>query len=57
MSDKQSTLTIRIEADLKKAAEKVAQERDETLSQVIRKCLRDYVSKNAQGDLLKDRKH
>lgn len=41
----QDTLTIRIDAGLKREAEKKAAERDETLSQVVRRALRDYVSK------------
>lgn len=41
----QDTLTIRIDAGLKRKAEKKAADRDETLSQVVRRALRDYVSK------------
>jgi predicted transcriptional regulator len=40
----QDTLTIRIDAALKEAAERIAAERDETISQVLRRALRDYVS-------------
>ena len=40
----QNTLTIRIDAGLKREAEKKATEQDETLSQVVRRALRDYVS-------------
>jgi antitoxin component of RelBE/YafQ-DinJ toxin-antitoxin module len=40
----QDTLTIRIDATLKQEAEKKAAEQDETLSQVVRRALRDYVS-------------
>jgi len=40
----QDTLTIRIDAALKEEAEKKAAEQDETLSQVVRRALRDYVS-------------
>jgi predicted transcriptional regulator len=40
----QDTLTIRIDATLKREAEKKAGERDETLSQVVRRALRNYVS-------------
>lgn len=40
----QDTLTIRIDAALKQEAEKKAAERDETLSQVVRRALRNYVS-------------
>ena len=48
----QDTLTIRIERSLKVAADKAAAARDETLSQVVRRALRQYVSENAQGELL-----
>jgi predicted transcriptional regulator len=50
MSD--STLTIRIEASLKQKAEQQAEARDETLSQVVRRALRDYVREHAQGELI-----
>ncbi len=40
----QGTLTIRIDASLKQRAEKKAAEKDETLSQVVRRALRNYVS-------------
>jgi antitoxin component of RelBE/YafQ-DinJ toxin-antitoxin module len=56
MAETQTTLTIRIDADLKKAAEIAAKDRDETISQAVRNFLRDYVKKSAQGDLLKPRK-
>jgi hypothetical protein len=42
----QDTLSIRIDATLKQEAEKKAAERDETLSQVVRRALRDYVSEH-----------
>lgn len=38
------TLTIRIDAGLKQKAEKKAAEQDETLSQVVRRALRNYIS-------------
>lgn len=38
-----TTLTIRIEPALKKAAERRAAARDETLSQIVRRSLRTYV--------------
>lgn len=45
MSEQQnSTLTIRIPEDLKRSAEIVAKQRDESLSQVIRKHLREYIA-------------
>jgi predicted transcriptional regulator len=40
----QDTVTIRIDATLKQKAEKKAAEQDETVSQVVRRALRDYVS-------------
>ncbi len=40
----QGTLTIRIDATLKQRAEKKAAQKDETLSQVVRRALRNYVS-------------
>lgn len=43
-STMQDTLTIRIDAALKQEAERKAAEQDETLSQVVRRALRDYVS-------------
>ena len=48
----QGNLTIRIDDELKEAAEKVAAERDETLSQVIRRALRGYVVSQGQSDRL-----
>jgi predicted transcriptional regulator len=48
----QDTLTIRLDSELKQAAEKAAAERDETLSQVIRKALRDYIVGIAQSKRL-----
>ena len=45
-------LTIRIERSLKASAERVAKAKDEKLSQVVRRALREYVRQNAQGELL-----
>ncbi|MNS83679.1 hypothetical protein D3C72_1174750 [compost metagenome] len=50
-----TTLTIRIPADLKKAAEDAAIRNDESLSRVVRQALRNYVAKHAQGDLLEQK--
>lgn len=48
----QDTLTIRIDATLKQEAEKKAALQDETLSQVVRRALRDYVSeRRSRGKL------
>jgi hypothetical protein len=43
------TLTIRIDAALKRTAERTAAENDETLSQVVRRALRDYVQQRGQS--------
>lgn len=51
--NEQSTLNIRLPADLKKAFEAVCEQKDITASQAIRAFIRDYVTKNAQGSLLK----
>jgi predicted transcriptional regulator len=48
----QDTLTIRVDAALKEAAERIAAEHDETLSQVLRRALRDYVTQRGQSDRL-----
>jgi len=48
----EETLTIRIDAALKKAAEKKAAENDETLSQVVRRALRDYVQLHNSNEKL-----
>jgi predicted transcriptional regulator len=48
----QDTPTIRIDAALKEAAERIAAERDETISQVLRRALRDYVSLRGQSSKL-----
>jgi hypothetical protein len=40
----QDMLTIRIDTTLKQKAEKKAAEQDQTISQVVRRALRDYVS-------------
>jgi hypothetical protein len=47
----QETLTIRIDASLKQAAERVAAENDDTLSQVIRRALREYVSSHSRTEI------
>lgn len=54
--EKDSSLTIRIPSDLKRSAEIVAELRDESLSQVIRRMLREYVKANQQGDLFTGKK-
>ena len=54
MSDSESTLTLRISLELKRAAESVARSRDTTLSQQVRGFLRRYVDENRQKSLLGD---
>jgi predicted transcriptional regulator len=51
----QDTLTIRIDTTLKQKAEKKAAEQDETVSQVVRRALRDYVSARRSHAGLKPR--
>lgn len=53
----QDTLTIRIDAALKREAEKKAAEQDETLSQVVRRALRNYVSEGDQRVLRAPKKN
>lgn len=48
-----TTLNVRIPKDLKKAFDEVCAEKDTTASQAIRAFIRDFVAKNAQGDLLR----
>lgn len=55
--NQETTITFRIESDLKAALEKVCKATDQSISQVLRAAARDYVRKNAQGELLtKDKK-
>jgi antitoxin component of RelBE/YafQ-DinJ toxin-antitoxin module len=49
----QDLIRTRIDADLKRAFEEACTRNDRTASQVLRDLIRDYVKKNAQGDLLK----
>lgn len=53
MDDYQTTITARAPESLKRAFEAAAAANDRTASQLIREFMRDYVQKNAQGDLLK----
>ena len=47
------TLTVRVPEDLAKLVQSVARSRDEQVSQVIRRCLRQYVdSSPTQRDLM-----
>jgi predicted transcriptional regulator len=49
-------ITVECEPSLKQRCEQIAKIRDETLSQVVRKALRDYVEQNAQMELPRPRK-
>lgn len=51
-----TVLNLRVPADLKAAFDAACRSNDQTSSQVIRAFLREYVRKNAQGDLLKGQK-
>lgn len=58
MSEK--IMTFRVDEDLKKAFEKIAERADLTSSQMLRHFMRDvvddYMKKNAQGSLLEQKK-
>ena len=43
-----SNIIFRVDPSLKAQAERVAKARDETVSQVLRRALREYVQANAQ---------
>lgn len=45
-------MNMRLPESLKIAFEAACKQNDQTASQVIRAMMRDYVRKNAQGDLL-----
>jgi len=44
-------VVVRVEPSLKQQAERIAAVRDETLSQVLRRALREYVREHAQLEL------
>jgi predicted transcriptional regulator len=46
-------VVVRVEPSLKQQAERIAARRDETLSQVLRRALREYVREHAQLELPK----
>jgi predicted transcriptional regulator len=48
-----TTMNIRLPADLKKAFEEACKANDQTASQELRAFIREYVKKHAQGRLLK----
>jgi len=47
-------VVVRVEPSLKQQAERIAAVRDETLSQVLRRALREYVREHAQLELSVD---
>lgn len=49
-------IRARIDEDLKKAFDQACKKNDRTASQIIRDLIKEYVRKNAQGDLLGDKK-
>lgn len=53
MEQEKITVTVRVPGDLKRAFEAAAADNDRTASQLLRDFMREYVRKNAQGDLLK----
>ena len=44
-------VVVRVEPSLKQQAERIAANRDETLSQVLRRALREYVREHSQLEL------
>lgn len=52
----ESTFTFRVDAALKKAFEQAAKSNDRSSSQLLRDFMREYVKRNAQGELLTDKK-
>jgi predicted transcriptional regulator len=46
-----ATIVIRVEPSLKQQCERIATSRDESLSQVLRRALRDYVREHGQLEL------
>jgi len=55
MSD-ETKINLRLPSDLKKAFEEACERNDQKASQVVRALMREYLKKNAQGDLLKGSK-
>lgn len=51
-----TTFTFRIDPDLKKAFEEIAESRDQTASQALRWFMRDVVEANKQPDLFPTKK-
>ena len=44
-------LTVRVHPSVRQAAAAAAAANDETISQVLRRALRDYIAQHAQGEL------
>ncbi len=53
----QVTAVFRVEKSLKQATEQIAKVRDETLSQVLRRAMRDYVTAHGQLEMPKKKPH
>lgn len=52
MSDsKKTSLLIQLESDLKQSFASVCSSQDQSVSQVLRKLMRDYIKTHAQQDL------
>ena len=49
-------VVVRVEASLKQVCERIAAGKDETLSQVLRRALRDYAANNQQMELPRRRR-
>lgn len=52
MKEETTTVTIRLPVSLKRLLDSVCEQNDITPTQVLRACVRDYVARNQQGDLL-----
>lgn len=51
MQKESPRVVVRLDPSLKQQAERIAAIRDETLSQVLRRALREYVKQHAQLEL------
>ena len=51
--DKKTTLTIRLDGNLRWAFERAAKGNDRSCSQLLRDFMREYVKKHAQSDIFK----
>jgi predicted transcriptional regulator len=48
MEDNASTYTFRVDGDLKRNVERVAKANDESLAQLLRKTMRQYLAEHAE---------